>query len=299
MQEFFQSLVIGAIQGITEFLPISSSGHLVLVPYLFGWDYQGLSFDVALHFGTALAVIAYFRRDWIKIIAKGLRLKAEGNSNLASGLRPPALGFSASSPRPPALGKNLLWQILIASIPAAIAGILINDYVESTLHSPLLLAANLIIFGWLLWYADKRAAFGLWPSAFAHSISTQGDLSLSKIGLRHALFIGLAQSLALVPGVSRSGITITAARSLGLNREAATRFSFLLGTPAIVGAFLYKFKDIDIALINLPFIVATLAAMVFGFLAIKYLLQYLRKSDFSVFLWYRVALAIIVLFGGK
>ena len=248
---------MGLVQGISEFLPISSSAHLVILPYLFNWQYKGIQFDVALHFGTVIAIVAYFWKDWIKIIKAAFTKKPENEY--------PA---------------NILWQIIIATIPAAIVGYLIADYVDSAFHSPYLLAANLVIFGFLLWSADKLA---------------RNQLLAKNISYAQSFVVGLAQSIALVPGVSRAGITMIASRGLGLNRESAAKFSFLLGTPAMIGAFVLEIRKMGAAEFNLPFFAGVVASAIAGALAIKFLLNYLKKSDFSIFVAYRFILAIIVL----
>jgi len=269
--ELLHSALLGIIQGITEFLPISSSAHLVLVPYVFKWDYQGLYFDVALHFGTVLAIVCYFFKDWIEIIKLGAK------SIVTSESKDPSLDSVPTTLNYP---PNLLWQILIASIPAAIIGFLINDYVEKYLHSPVLLSANLIIFGLLLYLADK---FSL------------KQLSLNKIKYGGSFLIGIAQSLALIPGISRSGITMIASRFMGLNRESSARFSFLIGAPAMVGAFILEIAKVPLSDLKLPFFLGTLSAFIAGLLAIKFLLNYLRHSNFSIFFWYRFALATVII----
>lgn len=260
--EVFRSFFIGAVQGISEFLPISSSGHLVLVPYIFNWQYDGLAFDVALHFGTVIAIIAFFWSDWINIIANAFNKKRyqEGIETYPS---------------------NLLWQIAVASIPVAILGVVLNDYVEKYLHSPLLIAFDLIFFGIVLWLADKYS---------------KKNNELSAISYNHSFWIGISQALALVPGVSRSGITMTAGRLGGLTKKDAARFAFLLATPAMLGAFVFKLKDIALSAVDLPFVVGVIASALFGFLAIKFLLKYLEKGSFVIFVWYRIIVATIVLF---
>lgn len=258
-----QSIVLGIIQGITEFLPISSSGHLVVVPYILNWDYQGKAFDVALHAGTAIAVVAFFWQDWVDIIKKAFAKKAKiDNREIKK------------------YPDNILWQILIASIPAAIVGLIIEKYAGQYLESIVFITINIVIFGFLLWYSDKKS---------------KSDLQLQKINYKSSFFVGLAQSIALVPGVSRSGITLTASRSIGIPRGEAARFSFLLATPAIVGAFLMKLTEIERNGINLTFWFGVLSSTIFGLLAIKFLLNYLKKSDFSLFLWYRIVVAILII----
>jgi undecaprenyl-diphosphatase len=257
--EIFQSVFIGLVQGITEFLPISSSAHLVIIPYIMNWPYQGLTFDVSLHLGTVLAILLFFWRDWISIIKNGL------SKNTTQSDYP----------------KNFLWQIVLASIPAAIVGFLIQDKVEEYFHEPLLIAVNMAIFGLILFLVDKYS---------------KNTLMIQEAGIGRTLIVGLAQCLALIPGVSRSGITIIASRGIGLNRENAARFSFLLGTPAMVGAFVLKIKDVDPTTLDFTFWIGVLVSAISGYLAIKFLISFLQKSNFSLFVGYRMLFAIIVIF---
>jgi undecaprenyl-diphosphatase len=285
MIEIFRSIVIGGVQGISEFLPISSSGHLVLVPYVFKWDYQGLAFDVALHFGTAIAIVAFFWKDWMKIIANAINLNKKSKLLPADKHGKNQSSISSnflerqSNEQYDNLPQNLFWQIIIASVPAGIVGFLLNDYVEKYFHSPLLIAMDLIIFGIILWLVDKNSA---------------KNTEIKNMSYGKSFLVGCAQAVALVPGVSRSGITITASRGLGLNRKEAAHFSFLLATPAMLGAFLFELKDLNISDLTLPFILGVISSTVFGFFAIKYLLKYLEKANFNLFVWYRIAIAVII-----
>jgi len=317
---YFQSIILGIIQGTTEFLPISSSAHLVLVPWIFGWDYNGLGFDTALHFGTAIAIVVFFWRDWVSIIARAISL---GNTVT----RDPLSEKTENGKRKTENNKfdypsNLLWQILIASIPAAIAGYFLSDYVETYLHSPILLAINLAVFGIILWLVDKwanqkslgrhceksstrqsnlsviPAKAGIHnrlprPGGLAMAENNR-DLALNKINYSQSFIVGLAQTLALVPGVSRSGITMTAGRSLGMSRENSARFSFLLSTPAIIGAFLFEARKVDWTATSFSFWLAIIVTVIVGLLTIKYLLKYLQRGSFAIFTIYRIALAIII-----
>lgn len=315
--QYFQSIILGIIQGTTEFLPISSSAHLVLVPWLFGWDYNGLAFDTALHFGTAIAIVTFFWRDWTSIIARAImpnnvsRITYKGKENH----KPNTLYEIPTTMYPP----NLLWMILVASVPAAIAGYLLSDYVESYLHSPILLAINLAIFGIILWLVDLKASqtsnlkppvqTSAWSSRDGqnYNLKTENpnklkpkklipsELSLSKINYSQSLIVGLAQCLALIPGVSRSGITMTAARGLGLSRENSARFSFLLSTPAILGAFVFTALITDWSSIPPGFWLSILVTTIVGLLTIKYLLKYLQRGNFFVFTVYRVVLAVVII----
>ncbi|MDD5527655.1 MAG: undecaprenyl-diphosphate phosphatase [Patescibacteria group bacterium] len=255
------AIILGAVQGLSEFLPISSSGHLVLIPYFFGWKYQGVAFDVALHAGTVAALLIYFWQDWLKIIKNGFSKKS-------------AIQADASWPYPP----NFLWQIVVASIPAAILGLAL-DKIAGDIRAPLFIAFNFAFFGWLLWFTDKKAKANLTPA----------EMTYGK-----AFIVGLFQSIALIPGVSRSGITLTGSRIIGLARAEAARFSFLIGTPAIIGAFLVELPKIIKDDLSLSFWLGVIAAAIFGVAAIKLLIAYLKKSDFSLFLWYRLTLALII-----
>ena len=258
MIDIIHSIVLGAVQGIAEFLPISSSGHLIIIPYLFHWKDYGLGFDVALHMGTTIAVLVYFWKDWLKIFQNAFGKKADHE-----------------------FPSNFLWQILVAAIPAGILGYILDKASEKYFHSNMLLiAANLIVFGLLLWLVDKYCAT---------------NQNSKTITYKQSFLVGLAQSIALIPGVSRSGITLTASRALGLGKKEAARFSFLLATPTILGAFLLKLKDISGGDLNLAFFLGVLASTIFGFFAIKYLLKYLERGNFSVFVWYRIILAIVII----
>lgn len=268
MIEIFHSLVTGVVQGITEFLPISSSAHLVLLPYIFGWKYEGLTFDVALHFGTVIALLAFFWRDWLAIFQQLFRVRGR-NKEIVDSLH---TQFE--------LPKNFFWQIALATVPAVIVGYLIQDKVEKYFHSEVLIALNLAIFGLALWIVDYKA---------------KQDEKIAKITFGQSFLIGVAQCLALIPGVSRSGITMLASRGVGLNRSDAARFSFLLGTPAMIGAFALKISGADSSMITLPFVLSIIASAIAGFFAIKYLLNYLKKADFRIFAYYRLVLAIIVI----
>lgn len=268
MIDIIHSLIIGVVQGVTEFLPISSSAHLVLLPYIFNWKYEGLTFDVALHFGTVIALLAFFWRDWVAIFQQLFKIK-DRSKEIVDSLH---TRFE--------LPKNFFWQIVIATIPAGIVGYLIQDKVEKYFHSPILIAINLAVFGLALWIVDYKA---------------KQDEKIEKITFGQSFLIGVAQCIALIPGVSRSGITMLASRGVGLSRSDAARFSFLIGTPAMIGAFLIEVPKIDISTITLPFILSVIASAIAGFIAIKYLLNYLKKADFRIFAYYRLVLAIIVI----
>jgi len=253
--EILHAVLLGLVQGLGEFLPISSSAHLVLVPWLFGWRDPGLAFDVALHVGTLFAVVAYFWRDWLVLLHHGLT---------ARGTREAVL----------------FWYLVAATVPGALAGWLLEDYAETVFRTPLLVGTMLIVLGVVLYLADH----------LGRRLRQLGDITLGQ-----ALLIGVAQAFAIIPGVSRSGATITAARLLGIEREAATRFSFLLSTPIIFGAGVMQLKDITLADLNLPFVVGVAVSAATGFLAIGFLLRYVTTRNFNIFVWYRLALGLSVL----
>jgi undecaprenyl-diphosphatase len=261
------AIILGVVQGLTEFLPISSSGHLFLIPYFFKWNFQSVSFDVALHGGTVVALLVYFWQDWLLIIKNAFKPKET---------------VAVNENNYPA---NFLWMIIVASIPAGIFGLAIDKLMEKWTANYLsatiiFIAFNFAFFGWLLWYMDKKA---------------KTDLAPLKLTYKKALLVGLFQSIALIPGVSRSGTTITGSRLIGLAREQATRFAFLIGTPTIIGAFLIKLPDMMKEGIGLSFWLGIITSTIFGLVAIKFLLAYLKKSDFSLFLWYRLVVALLVI----
>ena len=270
-----QAIVLGIVQGLAEFLPISSSAHLILLPWVLGWDDPGLAFDVALHWGTLFAVLIVFWRDWVRLIGAGLRSLGDRR-------------FLDTADR------RLFWGLVVASIPGAIVGKLLGDKAEESLRSPLLISVSMSIMGVLLWAADKAGR----KNKLAEQM-TPGQ----------ALSIGVAQAFALIPGVSRSGSTITLGLALGYSREAIARFSFLMSTPIIFGAGLLKFpkmlREMHSGASPLGWdglVAGCVASAIVGALVIRWLLAYLRTRTFAVFAIYRliVAAGILVLwFSGK
>ena len=270
-----QAIVLGIVQGLAEFLPISSSAHLILVPWVLGWDDPGLAFDVALHWGTLFAVLFVFWRDWIRLIGAGLRSLGDRR-------------FLETSDR------RLFWSLVVASIPGAIVGKLLGDKAEDTLRSPLLIAVTMSVMAVLLWLADRYGA----------KTRREGEMRMPE-----ALGIGVAQAFALLPGVSRSGSTITVGLALGYTREAIARFSFLMSTPIIFGAGLLKFpkmlREMHSGASPLGWdglAAGCIASAIVGAFVIRGLLAYLRTRTFAVFAVYRllVSVGILVLwFSGK
>ena len=253
-----QAFVLGAVQGLTELLPISSSAHLYLVPTLLGWPYAGVAFDVAMHAGTLLALVAAFFGDWLKLFHEALGPDAP--------LRTDA--------------RNALGMILVATIPALVAGKVIGE-LEDKLRSVPLQASMLLVFGVLLWLADKFAGRGRDDRA---------------PGWGTALGVGFAQCLALVPGVSRSGITMTAGRAAGLSRLACARFSFMVSIPITLAAVLYtgllKSRNLLAEMPPSTLMIGVLSSALFGFVAIRFMLALLRRTGLGVFAAYRVVLAL-------
>jgi undecaprenyl-diphosphatase len=269
MDIVIQALVMGIVQGLTEFLPVSSSGHLIVVPFLLGWDdafLTSLAFSVMLHIGTLVALLLYFRSDWIRLIPAGLAAVRDRS-------------FQGDDDR------RLAWLLVIATIPAALAGFLFENVIETSFRQVGLVALMLVLGGVLLFVADRFGA------------SSRG---IGDVTPRIALVIGVAQALALVPGLSRSGVTISAARMVGLDRGSAARFAFLMATPITAGAGLFEvvrlirgggIGDASIA----PLVVGMVAAMVSGLAAIHFMLGYLRRQSLDVFVLYRLVIAAVVL----
>ncbi|MEA3406013.1 MAG: undecaprenyl-diphosphate phosphatase [Pseudomonadota bacterium] len=261
--DWLQITVLALIQGLTEFLPISSSGHLILMPNLFGWPDQGLAFDVAVHIGTLTAVIVYFRHDiWL--------MARDWSRSLIT--------------RQPTSNSRLAWWVIFATIPAVLFGLFLNQGLEEALRNPLLIAATTIGFGVLLWWSDVKG----------QQIRDEYSLSFKDI-----MIIGVAQALALIPGTSRSGITITAALFLGLSREAAARFSFLLSIPIILGAGLLKTKDLIESTDPIQWnalIGGTVISAISAYIIISLFLKWISKIGMAPFAWYRFALGALLVY---
>jgi len=252
-----RAAVLGAVQGLSEFLPISSSAHLYVIPRLLGWQYGGLSFDVALHGGTLVALLVAFGRDWLRLAADALGPTGERRSD----------------------ARHMWLWLVVATIPGAIAGKLLEKSAEEHLRSLPLQAALLVVFGFLLWFVDRMMAPG-----------NDGR----RPGWGAAIGMGLAQMLALVPGVSRSGITITAGRASGFSRLAAARLSFLLATPITLGAVLLEGRHMVLDVAPAALAAGVITSALVGILAIRGLLRWLAHAGFGVFFAYRVALALVI-----
>ncbi len=261
--DVFHAFILGLVQGLGEFLPISSSAHLVLVPWLFHWQDPGLGFDVALHWGTLLAVLAFFRQD-IWALAQGFWRS----------LFPATRDFRND------VQQRLAWLLIVASVPGAIIGKLFEEQAEKAFRSPLLIAGTLSVFGLLLLAADR---FG------------RRTRNLDGIRWPQALLIGISQALAVIPGISRSGSTIAAGLGLGLTRSDAARFSFLMSVPIIFGAGVLKIRHFTEGVTYPELAVGFVTAAIVGFLSIRYLLRYLVKHDYRIFVWYRIAVTVLIL----
>ena len=268
MDTIFQALIMGIVQGLTEFLPISSSGHLIIVPFLLGWTdpfITSLAFSVMLHVGTLAALLVYFRADWFRLVPAGLAAIRDRS-------------FRGDPDR------RLAWLLVAATIPAAIAGFLLNDRIETVFRDVGLVALTLVVGALILWLADR------WGG------QTKG---VNDVTFPIAVGIGAAQALALVPGISRSGISISAARFAGLNREAAARFAFLMATPITAGAAIFEIRKLASGETGVdvsagPLLVGMLAAFASGMLAIGFMLRYLRTRSLNIFVAYRLVLAAVV-----
>ena len=266
--DIFQAIFLGIVQGMTEFLPVSSSAHLIFVPWLFGWTnpaLSGLEFNAALHLGTLLAVLVYFAPEWRRLVVAFFRSLAERS-----------IGDDHD--------RRLVWLVIAASVPAAIAGLLAEDAIDAVFHDPtnlrgglLVIGIMMIVMGALLWVAERAG---------------RRVYDMKHMGLGMAMTIGVAQALALVPGVSRSGSTITAGLFVGLRREAAARFSFLLSTPIVLAVGLKKLYDV-VRAGGIPadqqwgFALGFVAAAASGFLCIFFLLRYLQRRSTAPFIVYR------------
>lgn len=256
-----KSIILGILQGIGEFLPISSSAHLILVPYLLGWEESSMAFDIALHFGTLLAVLAIYFKDWWNLFIGALKnLKTKKKTTE---------------------GK-MFWYLVAATIPAAIAGLVLDDIIESFFRGQIWLIALFLALMGIFIYAGDR-----WASKHYKG----KEISFDKITLKQAFLVGCSQAFAVFPGFSRSGTTILTGRLMGLSKEAITKFTFLLSVPIIAGAAILKIGELEF---TTEVIVGILTSFIIGVISIKFLLKYIKNHDFSIFAFYRVVIAIII-----
>ena len=261
-----QVIVLAVVQGLTEFLPISSTAHLYLTSWLLGWHTEALDFDIALHIGTLLAVLLYFLRDWLQILAQGLGMSFGRDVELTR-------------------NRMMLWLLAIATIPVGVFGFVFNRQAETTWRNPLVIGVMLVAVGVLMWLAERAGRM---------------RRDLSSLNLPDAVLIGLAQALSIVPGTSRSGITISAGLFRDFDRPSAARFSFLLSTPAIAAAAgkalydMHKHGGLG-AILNAPFVVGVAVSALTGCVVIAWFLRYLRRSSLLPFVYYRIIFGIIVI----
>ncbi len=257
-----QAIILGIVQGLTELLPISSSAHLNIIPWILGWTrleefriaFEG--FDVALHFGTLLAIGIFFFKDWVNLIKGGYRqiVKKEKNTE-----------------------GRMFWYIVLATIPGGAIGFLLDHFLEDALNKPIIIGIALLVMGIILYIVDKNA---------------KSNTNYEHMSLKQTFLIGLSQSLAFIPGVSRSGVTMTTGRLMGVDRESTAKYSFLLSTPIVFAATIYKFKDF---VFSIPFFIGILVSFLVGIFVIKFLLEYLKKGSFKGFAIYRVIVGIAVI----
>lgn len=256
-----QSVVLGILQGVGEFLPISSSGHLILVPFLLGWDESSMAFDIALHFGTLLAVLVIYFGEWWKLFVGAIK-NFSGKKKTKEG--------------------KMFWYLVVATIPAAIVGFVLDDIIESYFRGQIWLIALFLALMGVFIYAGDR-----WASKHYK----KKEVSFENITMKQAFLVGCSQAFAVFPGFSRSGTTILAGRLMGLSKEAITKFTFLLSVPIIAGATILKVGELEI---TTEVIIGIVTSFIVGVISIKFLLGYIKKHDFSIFAFYRVVMAIII-----
>lgn len=258
----FQAVILGIVQGLTELLPISSSAHLNIIPWVLGWTkstefleaFEG--FDVALHFGTLLAIGIFFFKDWINLIKSGYKQVVKKEKSTEG---------------------RMFWYIVLATIPGGAIGFLLDHFVGDALTKPIIMGIALVVMGIVLYVVDKNG---------------KSSTDYEHMSLKQTFLIGLSQSLAFIPGVSRSGVTMTTGRMMGVDRESTAKYSFLLSTPIVFAATVYKFKDF---VFSIPFFIGVLVSFLVGIFVIKFLLEYLKKGSFKGFAIYRVIVGICVI----
>ncbi|MBR2786870.1 MAG: undecaprenyl-diphosphate phosphatase, partial [Clostridia bacterium] len=249
MDVCMQSLFLGIVQGLTELLPISSSAHLNLIPWMFNWNNLSPSFDVALHFGTLLAIVLFFFNDWLALV-KG--------------------GYNIAIKKEKTTEGEMFWYITLATIPGGIIGFLLDNFLEDKLKKPLIIAMALIVMGIILYYVDKKC---------------ESKIKYEQMKLKETFIIGISQAMAFIPGVSRSGITMTVARLMKIDRESSAKYSFMLSAPIVLVATIFKFNNFSL---NLEFFIGVIASFLTGVIVIKFLLEYLKNGSFKTFAVYRI-----------
>ena len=253
--QIYQAIILGIVQGLTELLPISSSAHLKIIPWIFNWNIPE-SFDVALHFGTLLAIGIFFFKDWVELIKGGYKYVVKKEKTVQG---------------------RMFWYIVLATIPGGIIGFLLDHFLEDKLNHAIIIASALIIMGILLYVIDKKA---------------KNKVKYEQMTLKQTFLIGVSQALAFIPGVSRSGITITTARFMGIERVAAAKYTFMLSAPIVLAATIFKIKDF---VFNIPFVLGVLTSFLVGMAVIKFLFEYLKKRSLKAFAIYRVIFGIFII----
>lgn len=251
----FQAIILGAVQGLTELLPISSSAHLFIIPWALNWNIPD-AFDVALHFGTLLAIALFFFKDWIALI-KG--------------------GYEQVVKKKKSTEGRMFWYIVIATIPGGAIGFILDKFAEDLLTKPVIIGIALMVMGIILYFVDKNA---------------KSNTTYEKMSFKQTFLIGLSQALAFIPGVSRSGVTMTTGRLMGVDRESTAKYSFMLSAPIVLAATIFKLKEF---VFTIPFFIGVIVSFIVGIFVIKFLLEYLKKGSFKGFAIYRVIVGILVL----
>lgn len=256
MNTYIQALILGIVQGFTELLPISSSAHLNIIPWMFNWQELSGSFDVALHFGTLLAIGLYFFKDWLNLLKGGITY--------------------VTTKENPEEGR-MFWYLVTATIPGGIIGFVLDKYLEETLKKPIIIAIALIVMGIVLYIVDKKC---------------KSEIDFKHMGFKQTFIIGISQALAFIPGVSRSGVTMTTARLMKVDRESAARYSFMLSAPIVLAATIFKFKNFTL---SPEFFIGVLTSFLVGVGVIEFLMKYLKKGSFSFFAIYRVIVGVAII----
>lgn len=251
----FQAMILGTVQGLTEMLPVSSSAHLTIIPWIFQWDIPEW-FDVALHFGTLIAIVIYFLKDWIELIKGGFQYVVKKEKTVQG---------------------RMFWYLVIATIPGGGIGYLLDKFFSEKLQRPIVIAFALIIMGIILYFVDKKA---------------KNKVKYEQMTLKQTFLIGVSQALAFVPGVSRSGITITAARGMEIERKAAAKYSFMLSAPIVLAATILKLKEF---VFNWPFVLGVFASFLVGMMVINFLFHYIQKKSFKIFAIYRIIFGVLII----
>ena len=260
--DLFQSIILGIIQGITEFLPVSSTAHLTLTPWFLSWPDPGLAQDVALHFGSLLAILFYFRKDWVLIFGDLIKVLTRKSNKLT-------------------MNAMLGIYICIATVPGVISGLMFESYAATVFRNPLVIAGSLFVFSIIL----------IWGDSYSRT-----NRSLRDIGLRDCVVIGLFQAFSVLPGASRSGVCITGALFRNFSRGDAAKFSFMMGAPIIFGASIYESRHITPSMLgDVSFIAGIVTSAIFAVLAIKYLIRFVSSANYKLFAYYRIVLAIIII----